>query len=98
MTDAPADDVKATLFAGLRDVFQEKDIWCSSSTTPHVLALLTAICSTPARQRAIFAARGQLQPHLIILVNGGNIAFSDGLRTRLHPGDVVAVFPPISGG
>ncbi len=36
--------------------------------------------------------------YLHVLVNGRNIVFLDGERTRLHDGDTVAVLPPIGGG
>ena len=36
--------------------------------------------------------------YLHVLLNGRNIVFLDGPRTRLHDGDTVAVLPPIGGG
>ncbi len=33
-----------------------------------------------------------------ILVNGKGISFLRGLNTSLKDGDVVAIFPPVSGG
>lgn len=33
-----------------------------------------------------------------VMVNGINIKNKDGLDTVLNDGDVIAVFPPISGG
>lgn len=33
-----------------------------------------------------------------ILVNGRGISFLRGLNTSLKDGDVVAIFPPVSGG
>ena len=33
-----------------------------------------------------------------VLVNGRNIAYLRGKRTRLEPGDEVSIFPPLAGG
>lgn len=34
----------------------------------------------------------------IVLVNGKNIGYLSGKKTRLHDGDVVSLFPPVAGG
>ena len=39
-----------------------------------------------------------LRQFILILVNGRNINFLDGLNTKLAEGDVVAITPPIGGG
>jgi len=41
---------------------------------------------------------GVASGYLHVLVNGRNIVFLDGPRTRLSNGDTVAVLPPIGGG
>lgn len=39
-----------------------------------------------------------LRDFILVLVNGRNIMFLDGLKTKLKEGDVVAISPPIAGG
>ncbi|MFX1296775.1 MAG: MoaD family protein, partial [Promethearchaeota archaeon] len=39
-----------------------------------------------------------LQQYILILVNGRNIRFLKGRKTKLNEGDVVAISPPIAGG
>ena len=39
-----------------------------------------------------------LRQFILILVNGRNIVFLDGLNTKLVEGDVIAISPPIAGG
>jgi molybdopterin converting factor small subunit len=34
----------------------------------------------------------------IVLVNGQNICYLKGKRTKLGPGDEVSLFPPVAGG
>lgn len=40
----------------------------------------------------------ELHSFINVMVNGINIKNKDGLDTVLNDGDVIAVFPPISGG
>lgn len=56
--------------------------------------LLEILCDTPGRRREVFAAAGVLKPHVIVMRNGSPAALADPLAT----GDVVAVFPFVSGG
>ncbi len=39
-----------------------------------------------------------LREFILILLNGRNIIFLDGLKTKLKEGDVIAISPPIAGG
>ncbi|MFN4133505.1 MAG: ubiquitin-like small modifier protein 1 [Candidatus Hadarchaeales archaeon] len=43
-------------------------------------------------------SEGRLKDTVYILVNGMGISSTGGLKTRLRDGDVVAIFPPVSGG
>ncbi|MGE5553420.1 MAG: ubiquitin-like small modifier protein 1 [Betaproteobacteria bacterium] len=52
----------------------------------------------PAVAAELFAATGEVKPLYNLLVNGRNIAFLDGLDTRLKPGDKLTIIPPAAGG
>ena len=41
---------------------------------------------------------GRVRSMYKILVNGRDIEFLDGLKTKLKDGDVIDVFPPVAGG
>jgi molybdopterin synthase sulfur carrier subunit len=41
---------------------------------------------------------GQVRRTFLILVDGRDIAFLEGLRTKLKEGDTIAFFPPVAGG
>jgi len=41
---------------------------------------------------------GMLESHVVILVNGRNYLFLDGLNTKLKDGDQIVISPPLIGG
>jgi len=41
---------------------------------------------------------GELDPTIKILVNGREIIYLNGVKTRLKDGDVIAFIPPVGGG
>jgi molybdopterin synthase sulfur carrier subunit len=41
---------------------------------------------------------GILESHVVILVNGRNYLFLDGLNTKLKDGDQIVISPPLIGG
>ena len=41
---------------------------------------------------------GMLESHAVILVNGRNYLFLDGLNTKLKDGDQIVISPPLIGG
>jgi len=41
---------------------------------------------------------GNLESHVVILVNGRNYLFLDGLNTKLKDGDQIVISPPLIGG
>jgi len=42
--------------------------------------------------------KGQLLPQYKILLNGRDIDFLEGLKTKLKDQDFIAIFPPVGGG
>jgi len=49
-------------------------------------------------ERYASSGRGKKGLQLVFLLNGQDLSQLNGLRTRLHDGDTVAVVPPIAGG
>ena len=43
-------------------------------------------------------SQGNLETHVVILVNGRNYLFLDGLKTKLKDRDQIVISPPLSGG
>ena len=94
----PEGRVVVKLFAGVRDAFGRPEVDAACGDGTDLLAVLSAVCDTPAHRRVLFLDGGSLRPELQVLVNGRNVRFLDGLRTPLEGGDRVAVFPPMYGG
>jgi len=46
----------------------------------------------------VIIENGRVKSMYKVLVNGRDIEFLDGLKTRLKDGDVIDVFPPVAGG
>ena len=49
-------------------------------------------------ERYTSSGRGKKGLQLVFLLNGQDLSQLNGLKTRLHDGDTVAVVPPIAGG
>ncbi|KKM16336.1 hypothetical protein LCGC14_1686860 [marine sediment metagenome] len=49
-------------------------------------------------RKSFVDSQGKLENHAIILVNGRNHLFLDGLDTKLRDGDEIVLSPPIVGG
>jgi len=42
--------------------------------------------------------QGNLESHVVILVNGRNYLFLDEMNTKLNDGDEIVISPPLAGG
>ena len=42
--------------------------------------------------------QGNLESHVVILVNGRNYLFLEELNTKLKDGDIIVITPPLVGG
>ena len=49
-------------------------------------------------RRSFVDPAGNLESHIVILVNGRNYLFLDGLNTKLKDGDEIVISPPLIGG
>ena len=52
----------------------------------------------PALHRSICNETGAVRPHVNLFVNLAHVRERDGLDTALAPGDILTIFPAVSGG
>jgi molybdopterin converting factor small subunit len=52
----------------------------------------------PAIRLRLHTATGEVRRDVGALVNGGNVARREGLRTALRDGDRLTLLPPVGGG
>ncbi len=62
------------------------------SSAPTVAAVLKEV------DRRYGDSVSRYMKNCIVLVNGQNISYLKGKRTKLAPGDEVSLFPPVAGG
>ena len=68
-----------------------------NSTIEDMLAILTQKYGE-SFERYVSSGKGKKGLQLVFLLNGQDVRNFDGLKTKLHSGDLVAVIPPIAGG
>ncbi len=70
-----------------------------SVSAPTVRAALEDLeRSQSALYRNLCDETGKVRRHLNVFVNSDNVRDLDGIDTTLTPGDVVTIFPSVSGG
>lgn len=80
---------RVKLYATLRKAAGEKEYHSQAESVGRVLDEL--------RERYGDGV-GRYLRNCIVLVNGQNIGYLKGKRTRLKPEDEVSIFPPLAGG
>jgi len=90
--------VTVKLFATIKDVFRVGEIVVPLGQAADVAHLLQSICTSPARERAVYDDDRVLRKDVTVLVNGRHMRYLGGLQTKLVEGDDVRLFPPLYGG
>jgi len=95
----PVDKMVIRYFAFLRDITRKSEqLWNDpAERLGDLLAALSKKYGTGFRCW-VLEEDGQLSHHSIVLVNGRDARDLNGLDTVLHPGDIIAIFPPVAGG
>jgi len=85
-------------FATIRDLTGEtaRPIEGAPRDVRELLQQLAQSYGAPFR-RAVFAG-DELHDQIILLVNGRNVRYLQGLATTLQPDDEVSIFPMVAGG
>jgi len=96
-------NVSVRFFGSLRALVGKK-VECvkfedrEEATVEKVLKRLSEIYGKDFTEYVFDRRTGEIQSHLLLLVNGRSITVLDGLETRLIDGDVLAILPPVGGG
>jgi molybdopterin synthase sulfur carrier subunit len=89
--------VTVKFFANFREVTGKSQVTVQDvSTVKELLSRLVG--EFGPRLSALLYESGELRDTANVMINGRSIHMMDGLETKLKDGDVVAIFPPISGG
>ena len=84
-------------FARFREIFGEEQlIETTDDASPKIV--LSSFCEEKGCRETLFAANGTLHPHITVTLNGRRLSAGETEETALADGDVVVVYPPVSGG
>jgi len=92
--------VLVKLFASLREISGQRVLVKDVPNESSVGDVVHKLCGELGREfrRQVLNERGEPWEYVKILLNGHNIAFLQGMATKLHEGDEIAIFPPVGGG
>ena len=91
--------IRVKFFAALWEITGEKEIELDGTdmTVREVLQKLIERYGEKFKKE-IMENDDKVKDHYVILVNGRNIVFLDGINTKVKDGDLISVFPPVGGG
>jgi len=87
--------VSVKFFVELRDITGVKR---DDFKARNVEELLKKLVEKYPKLKDVLFKNGNLNEEYLIVLNGQNVRFLDGLKTRLKEGDVVSIMSPIVGG
>ncbi|MFW6375982.1 MAG: ubiquitin-like small modifier protein 1 [Thermoplasmatota archaeon] len=91
--------IKIKFFASLREIVGEEEISMEKDDLKDVGDVLKKISlSSNKIQKRFYDDGSTLNKNLIVLKDGRNINYLEGLNTSVEEDDTIAVFPVIAGG
>ncbi len=88
--------VRVKLFANFREVAGAREVQVDAANVEELLRKLSSMYE--GMKELIYDENGEVRDYVQIMVNGAHIRSIEGIKTRLAENDVVAIFPPVSGG
>ena len=91
-------NVKVKFFADFYEItkFREREIELTDGA--DIFQLLEILFESFDLRTKIFDDKNEFKKYIHILKNGRKIQYLNGGKTNLKNGDVIAFFPPVSGG
>ncbi len=93
--------VLVKLFASLRDIVGEREVRievAEGATVKDVLDAMIRRYGSAFKRQVVDPATEELQSSIRVLVNGRDVSFLKGLKTKVGDDDTVAILPPVGGG
>ena len=90
--------VKVKFLAHFRELFGGEVTEVEGAKITDIRNLLELLCNSPERREAIFDRTGALSPEVLVMSNGRQIQFLNGVQTALGNEDVVVLAPRVYGG
>jgi MoaD family protein len=90
--------IRVKFLAYFRDIFETREREISLTDEARLRDLLELLSDSSERRDQILAGKDQINPQVIILINGTPAQSLGGLEAPLKHGDLVAVFPFLGGG
>ena len=93
-------NVEVKFFTSLREITGKKTEEIMLQNTITVKELLTTLSEKYGTNfhEYVYSKNGKVHGFLSFLINGKNINALEGFGTKLKPGDIVAILPPVGGG
>ncbi len=80
------------------EIIQALDPKCQNISKVRVIDLIHYLNLTNQGFKTLVLSDEKLKPNIIVLKNGRNIEFQEGINTEINEMDVIAFFPPVGGG
>ncbi|MEM0156111.1 MAG: ubiquitin-like small modifier protein 1 [Thermoplasmataceae archaeon] len=89
---------KVKYYANLRQITGKNDdeMDAGGKTVEEILQVLSSKYGDNFKR--LMFSDGNMRGNVIILVNGQNIIFRNGIKERLRSDDLLDIFPPVAGG
>lgn len=82
----------------LQEKIGKKELHYEAETVGELLKKFLADYREDFEKINVLNENGQFKKWMLILLNGRNIRFLEGLNTKLNNNDVIAISPPMAGG
>jgi molybdopterin synthase sulfur carrier subunit len=90
--------VTVKFFANFREAVGQEQVEIAAANVAALLDELVGRFGERMAEQLYEPSSKKLRETVNVLVNGRGINLLSGLDTKLKDGDVVAIFPPVSGG
>jgi|Deesub1362B_J571_1020462.scaffolds.fasta_scaffold00005_245 molybdopterin synthase sulfur carrier subunit len=90
--------VRIKYFASVREFMGKKDDVVEINEPKYVIDILNDLKGKEGKLSDLLMDKGQLKKIYKVMINGRDIEFLDGIKTKVRDGDEISIFPPVGGG